>query len=164
MDGFYDDEARRCCEDSRYIEVRICYQFTTLINFDEVQLPLGWGISVGEIWLEKDRVFGVGYYPPPPTPETAATATTAITDGARAVLAIATSPPSRHPAPAPSMCSSPIRSTEVDCSIETWSWDFGDGSPPSDLSSIQNIRSRTGDPTPARAHTVTLTVASAAGC
>ena len=56
-------------EDSRYVEVRVCYQFTTLINMEELQLPLGWGISVGEIWLEKDRVFGVGYYPPPPTPE-----------------------------------------------------------------------------------------------
>ncbi len=55
-------------EESRYVEVRICYRFTTLVNMTDVQLPFGWGISVGDIWLQKDRVFNIGYYPPPPTP------------------------------------------------------------------------------------------------
>ena len=55
-------------EESRYVEVRICYQFTTIVNMEDLRLPLNSGISVGEIWLEKDRVFGVGFYPPPPTP------------------------------------------------------------------------------------------------
>ena len=55
-------------EESRYVEVRICYEFTTIVNMENLQLPLNSGISVGEIWLEKDRVFGVGFYPPPPTP------------------------------------------------------------------------------------------------
>ncbi len=48
--------------------MRICYRFTTLINIDEMQLPFGWDISVGEVYLQKDRVFTVGWYPPRPTP------------------------------------------------------------------------------------------------
>jgi hypothetical protein len=55
-------------EQSRYVEVRICYRFTTVINLQDLELPFGWGLSIGDIWMEKDRVFGVGYYPPPPTP------------------------------------------------------------------------------------------------
>jgi hypothetical protein len=55
-------------EPSRYVEVRICYRFTTLINIDEMQLPFGWDISVGEVYLQKDRAFTVGWYPPRPTP------------------------------------------------------------------------------------------------
>jgi TadE-like protein len=47
-------------ERSRYVEVRICYRFTTLFNFDF--------LTIGEIWLERDRVFTVAEYPPPPTP------------------------------------------------------------------------------------------------
>jgi hypothetical protein len=47
-------------EQSRYVEVRICYRFSTLIN---VEL-----FSMGDMWLEKDRVFTVAFYPPPPTP------------------------------------------------------------------------------------------------
>lgn len=56
-------------EASRYVEVRICYRFSTIVNLESIDLPLGWGISVGDIYLEKDRTFVVGYYPPPPTPE-----------------------------------------------------------------------------------------------
>lgn len=44
-------------EDSRYVEVRICYQFTTLVN-----LPI---LSIGDIWLQKDRTFTVADYPLP---------------------------------------------------------------------------------------------------
>ena len=55
-------------EPSRYVEVRICYRFTTLINIEDMQLPLGWDISVGEVYLQKDRAFTVGWYPPRPTP------------------------------------------------------------------------------------------------
>ena len=54
-------------EDSRYVEVRICYLFTTLVN-----LPI---LSLGDIWLQKDRAFTVADYPvptpslpPPPSP------------------------------------------------------------------------------------------------
>ena len=53
-------------EDSRYVEVRVCYRFRPL--FTDIRLPFGWDISVGEIWLQKERVFNVGWYPPPPTP------------------------------------------------------------------------------------------------
>ncbi len=55
-------------EPSRYVEVRICYRFTTLINIEDMQLPFGWDISVGEVYLQKDRAFTVGWYPPRPTP------------------------------------------------------------------------------------------------
>lgn len=43
----------------RYVEVRVCYRFTTIFNLTELQLPLGWGISVGEIHLQRDRTFTV---------------------------------------------------------------------------------------------------------
>jgi TadE-like protein len=55
-------------EPSRYVEVRVCYRFSTLFNLSELRLPLGWGLSVGDIYLQKARVFTVGFYPPPPTP------------------------------------------------------------------------------------------------
>lgn len=44
-------------EESRYVEVRICYLFTTLVS-----LPI---LSIGDIWLQKDRVFTVADYPVP---------------------------------------------------------------------------------------------------
>ncbi|MEX2136273.1 MAG: TadE/TadG family type IV pilus assembly protein [Chloroflexota bacterium] len=46
---------------SRYVEVRICYRFSMLIN-----LPV---LPLDDVWLQKSRVFTVAYYPPPPTPE-----------------------------------------------------------------------------------------------
>jgi len=55
--------------DGRYVEVRVCYQFTTLFNLSDIDLPFGWGLSVGDIWLQKQRVFAIGFQPPPPTPE-----------------------------------------------------------------------------------------------
>lgn len=48
-------------EHSRYVEVRICYRFSMLI-----QLPV---LPLDDVWLQKTRVFTVAYYPPPPTPE-----------------------------------------------------------------------------------------------
>jgi hypothetical protein len=48
-------------EDSRYVEVRICYRFTTLVN---VSL-----LSLGDVWLQRDRAFTVaGYSVPTPAP------------------------------------------------------------------------------------------------
>jgi TadE-like protein len=44
-----------------YVEVRTCYLFTTLFNL-HLSLPLGAGISVGDIWLQRDRQFAVGDY------------------------------------------------------------------------------------------------------
>ena len=55
-------------EQSRYVEVRICYRFTTLFNLSNLQLPFGWGLSLGDIWLNKTRNFTVGWYPALPTP------------------------------------------------------------------------------------------------
>lgn len=48
-------------EHSRYVEVRICYRFSMLID-----LPV---LPLDDVWLQKSRVFTVAYYPAPPTPE-----------------------------------------------------------------------------------------------
>lgn len=45
-----------------YVEVRICYQFTTLFNLQDLQLPLANGLNLGNVWLQKDRVFAVADY------------------------------------------------------------------------------------------------------
>ena len=45
-----------------WIEVRACYRFTTLIDVSDVNLPFGWGLSLGEIWLQRDRSFTVADY------------------------------------------------------------------------------------------------------
>jgi TadE-like protein len=45
-----------------YVEVRVCYQFTTLFNINDLQLPLGWSLSLGETWLERERSFVAGLY------------------------------------------------------------------------------------------------------
>jgi hypothetical protein len=45
-----------------YVEVRVCYRFTTLFNLSDLRLPLASGLSLGEIWLQKDRAFTVADY------------------------------------------------------------------------------------------------------
>jgi hypothetical protein len=45
-----------------YVEVRVCYRFTTLINLSSLQLPFGWGLSLGDIHLQRDREFTVACY------------------------------------------------------------------------------------------------------
>jgi hypothetical protein len=45
-----------------YVEVRLCYRFTTIFNLTDLQLPLANGLNIGEIWLQRDRVFVVGDY------------------------------------------------------------------------------------------------------
>jgi hypothetical protein len=47
----------------RYVEVRTCYRFTTLMNLSALHLPFGWGLSLGDIYLQKDREFTVACYP-----------------------------------------------------------------------------------------------------
>jgi len=44
-----------------YVEVRTCYQFTTLFNL-HISLPMSAGLSLGDIWLQRDREFVVGDY------------------------------------------------------------------------------------------------------
>jgi hypothetical protein len=44
-----------------YVEVRTCYRFTTLFDL-HLTLPFGAGISVGDIWLQRDRQFVAGDY------------------------------------------------------------------------------------------------------
>jgi hypothetical protein len=48
--------------DLAWVEVRVCYRFTTLIDLSDVELPFGWSISLGEMWLQRDRSFTVAAY------------------------------------------------------------------------------------------------------
>lgn len=43
---------------SHAVEVRACYHFSTLFNL-HTSLPFGWSISLGDIYLERSRVFVV---------------------------------------------------------------------------------------------------------
>lgn len=45
-----------------YVEVRVCYRFTTLMNISNLQLPFGWSLTIGDIWLQRDRSFVAGTY------------------------------------------------------------------------------------------------------
>ena len=45
-----------------FVEVRVCYRFTTLFNLTNLELPFGWGVSLGEVYLERDRQFVVANY------------------------------------------------------------------------------------------------------
>jgi hypothetical protein len=40
-----------------YVEVRICYRFTTMVDISDLDLPFGSGLSLGEIWLQRERSF-----------------------------------------------------------------------------------------------------------
>jgi hypothetical protein len=42
--------------------VRVCYRFTTLLYLGDLDLPLGWSLSIGDIWLQRDREFTVANY------------------------------------------------------------------------------------------------------
>jgi hypothetical protein len=44
------------------VEVRSCYEFDTIIPLDDLQLPFGNGLSLGSVWLQRDRVFTVADY------------------------------------------------------------------------------------------------------
>jgi hypothetical protein len=50
---------------SHSVEVRLCYHFTTLFNLD-VDLPLGWGLTLGDVWLQRGRGFVVDCPPGDP--------------------------------------------------------------------------------------------------
>ena len=43
---------------SYYVEVRLCYKFETLFNLN-LSLPLGWGLNLGDVWLQRTRSFVV---------------------------------------------------------------------------------------------------------
>ena len=45
-----------------YVQVTACYQFTTLMNVTDFRLPLGWSLTLGDIWLQKERAFTVADY------------------------------------------------------------------------------------------------------
>jgi hypothetical protein len=43
-------------EGSHAVEVRVCYRFTTLFNL-HISLPGNAGLDLGDIWLQRDRIF-----------------------------------------------------------------------------------------------------------
>ena len=45
-----------------YIEVRACYRFTTLFNLQNLTLPFGSGLTIGDIYLQRTRTFTVACY------------------------------------------------------------------------------------------------------
>ena len=45
-----------------YVEVRVCYRFRTLFPMSDLSLPFGWGISIGDTWIQRDRSFTVADY------------------------------------------------------------------------------------------------------
>jgi len=45
-----------------YIEVRVCYRFTTLFDLQQLHLPFGSGLNLGDVWLQRTRFFSVGAY------------------------------------------------------------------------------------------------------
>ena len=44
------------------VEVRVCYRFLTIFPLQNLQLPLATGLSLPDIWLQKDRAFTVADY------------------------------------------------------------------------------------------------------
>jgi hypothetical protein len=49
-----------------YVEVRVCYHFTILFpELQDLKLPFGWGLSLGDVYLQKSRAFTIGCYPMP---------------------------------------------------------------------------------------------------
>jgi hypothetical protein len=53
---------------SHFVEVRVCYHFTTLFNL-HISLPWNAGMNVGDVWLERTRTFVIDC-PPAPAPLT----------------------------------------------------------------------------------------------
>lgn len=49
---------------SHWVEVRVCYHFTTLFNL-HLSLPLDTGLSLGDLYLGKTRAFVLDCPPPP---------------------------------------------------------------------------------------------------
>lgn len=45
-----------------YVWVSACYRFTTLFNITDLRLPFGWSLTLGDVWLQRDRVFTVADY------------------------------------------------------------------------------------------------------
>lgn len=50
---------------SHSVEVRMCYGFTTLFNL-HLSLPLGYGLNLGDVYLQRGRVFVVDCAPANP--------------------------------------------------------------------------------------------------
>jgi hypothetical protein len=45
-----------------YVLVSACYRFTTIVNISDLDLPLGWSLTIGDLWLQRERVFTVADY------------------------------------------------------------------------------------------------------
>lgn len=45
-----------------YVEVRTCYRFRTLVPLSGFDLPFGWGLDLGDVFLQRTRTFSVACY------------------------------------------------------------------------------------------------------
>ena len=45
-----------------HVEVRACYRFETLVSLTALRLPFEWGLSLGDVYLQRTRTFVVGCY------------------------------------------------------------------------------------------------------
>lgn len=171
-------------EASRYVEVRICYRFTTLFNFQY--------LSIGTIWLERDRVFTVAQYPPPPTPSPPPEASPPDPEPLPSETASPSpsdsptpSPTPSTPTPVPTPCAlptaafsvatapasnvSPVTATFTNtssapagCPITSYAWVFGNGNTSSAQDPSPQTYTHPG-PSQNRTFTITLTVTSSSG-
>jgi hypothetical protein len=173
---------------SRYVEVRVCYQFTTLFNLSDRSLPFGAGLSIGDIWLNRTRTFTIGWYPalptpPPPPPPTPPPSAPAPTDTPSPSPTPTGSPVTPEPTAVPTpVCQKPVAnfttssspnqkspltvnftdtSVPINCPILSRDWDFGDGSAHSAANNPTHIYVNGTNGTVV--FTAKLTVTSAAG-
>ena len=51
---------------SHSVEVRVCYRFSTMMNL-KMSLPFGWGLSLGDVFLQRSRTFVVDCPPGDPS-------------------------------------------------------------------------------------------------
>ncbi len=168
-------------ETSRYVEVRLCYRFTTLLDLSALRLPFGWSLSIGDIWLQKDRAFTVGWYPPIPTPQPPPPPPPPPSQPAPTDTPVPTATPVETPSPTP-VCQVPLAnftafpttgksqltvqftdtSTALDCPIIAWDWTFDDGSAQGTSPNPSHVFTWLG-PAGSKTFHVVLRVTSAAG-
>jgi hypothetical protein len=169
-------------EVSRYVEVRMCYRFTSMAH---LSLPWGWGLGLGDTYLQKTRVFTVGFYPPlptpsPPPPPTPPPSQPAPTDTPSPTPTPTPGPSTPAPTPTPTPCAGPTASFTVStsppngkapqtatfsnlstapasCPITIYFWAFGDGTTSALQNPPQKVYSTAGT------YTITLTVTNASG-
>ena len=103
-----------------------CMASFSLFNLSNLQLPFGWGLSIGDIWLNKTRNFTVGWYPalptpippPPPSPPPSAPAPTDTPSPSPSPSETPSETASPSPTPTPA-CARPVGNFTADKTVGT---------------------------------------------